>query len=194
MDGRGVLCGPRFGPRCPCGHRSPEKGISTALRVTGRLSFLLFWPAYAGSAIAVLFGRRFALLARYGREFGLAFASAQLVHVALVVWLIANSSEPVLERIMPFFALGVVWTYVLAFSSAKRLQNLFSPDLWRTLRNLGIEYIALVFFADFVLAPIQSGTTRPIAYVPFALLLIFGSLLRVSVMVRRGRWAPLPAS
>jgi hypothetical protein len=171
-----------------------EKAISTALRLTGRLSFLLFWPAYAGSATAALFGPRFARLVRHGREFGLAFASAQLVHVALVAWLIANSSEPVLLRIMPFFAIGVVWTYVLAFSSTKLLQNLFRPDLWQTLRNLGVEYIALVFFADLVLGPIQSGTARPIAYVPFALPLISGSLLRVAAMGRQRQWAPLTVS
>jgi hypothetical protein len=127
-----------------------------ALRLTGRLSFLFFWPAYVASAIATLFGRGFTILARYGREFGLAFASAQLVHIGLVVWLSANSPGPVLERVMPFFAIGVIWTYILAFSSVKRFQHVFRPNLWRIFRNLGVEYIALVFFADFILGPIQS--------------------------------------
>src|SRR5215469_14885114 len=36
-----------------------EKGTGTALHLTGRLSFLLFWPAYAGAATATLFGPRF---------------------------------------------------------------------------------------------------------------------------------------
>jgi hypothetical protein len=171
-----------------------EKGLSLALRSTGRLSFLFFWPAYAGGAITVLFGNRFAILARHGREFGLAFASAQLVHVALVMWLASNSPGPVVERVMPFFAVGVLWTSVLAFSSARLLQNLFIPDLWRTLRNLGVEYIALIFFADFVLGPIQSGTAQPIAYVPFASLLIFGSLLRIAAAVRQRQWVLLTVS
>jgi hypothetical protein len=165
--------------------RAGEQGITTALRLTGRLSFLFFWPAYAGSAIAVLFGRRFGLFARYGREFGLAYASAQLVHVALVTWLIWGSHRPLTEGIMPFFAVGVVWTYVLAFSSVERLQQLFNPNFWRILRNLGLEYIALVFFADFVFGPIEGGVKHPIAYVPFALLLIVGSLLRVAAIARR---------
>jgi hypothetical protein len=167
-----------------------EKGISMALRLTGRLSFLLFWPAYAGGAMAVLLGRRFTILARYGHEFGLAFASAQLVHAALVVWLISNAPRPLLEGVMPFFAVGVAWTYVLAFSSVERLQHVFSPDLWRIFRNLGVEYIAFVFFADFVLGPIEGGVEHPIAYVPFSLLLIFGALIRMTALVRRSASGP----
>jgi hypothetical protein len=169
-----------------------ENAIGMALRLTGRLSFLFFWPAYAGSATAVLFGRRFAILARYGREFGLAFASAQLVHFALVISLIWISHRPVAEGIMPFFAVGIVWTYLLAFSSAERLQHVFSPNLWRMFRNVGVEYIAFVFFADFVTGPIQGGVKHPIAYVPFSLLLIFGSLLRMAAMVRHSGlgWGP----
>jgi hypothetical protein len=59
--------------------------VGVALRVTARWSLLLFWLAYAGSAMATLWGPRFTALARHGREFGLAFASAQLVHVVLIL-------------------------------------------------------------------------------------------------------------
>lgn len=162
-----------------------ERGTAIALRVTGRLSFLLFWPAYAGGAVATLFGPRFGILARHGRDFGLAFASAQLPHLGLVVWIGWISHESVMEAAMPFFAVGIVWTYVLAFSSVARVYNAFSPDLWRILRNVGLEYIALAFFADFVIGPIQNGGRRPIEYVPFAIPLIAGSLLRLAALVRR---------
>jgi hypothetical protein len=162
-----------------------DQGISMALRLTGRLSFLFFWPAYAGSAVAFLFGRRFGIITRFGREFGLAYASAQLVHLALVGWLVWRSREPAQDSIMPFFAIGIAWTYILAFSSVRPLQQLFDRDLWRIFRHLGLEYIALVFFADFVFGPIENGVQSPIEYLPFALLLISGSLLRMAVMVGR---------
>ncbi len=132
-----------------------EKGTGIALHMTGRLSFLLFWPAYAGTAMAALFGPRFTILSRHGRDFGLAYASAHLVHVGVVVHLVLISGRPIMEAIMPFFAVGVVWTYVLAISSLKRFSNLFSPSSWRVLRNIGLEYLALVFFADLVLLPIE---------------------------------------
>jgi hypothetical protein len=48
--------------------------------VTVRFSFLLFWPAYAGSALWALFGQTFLPLKRRGREFGLAFASVHRPH------------------------------------------------------------------------------------------------------------------
>jgi hypothetical protein len=162
-----------------------ERGTGIALRVTGRLSFLLFWPAYAGGAIAALFAPRFGILARRGRNFGLAFASAQLPHLGLVVWIGWISHQSVVEAAMPFFAVGIGWTYVLALSSVERIDNAFSPNLWRILRTVGLEYIALVFFADFVIGPIQHGGRRPIEYVPFAILLIVGSLLRIAAIVRR---------
>ncbi len=167
-----------------------DNRLSIALRLTGRLSFLLFWPAYAGAAMAALFGPRFGILARNGRVFGLAYASAQLPHLGLVVlsgWL---SHRSVAEAAMPFFAVGIVWTYVLALSSVERVYNAFSPSLWRVLRTVGLEYIALVFFADFVVGPIQQGDRHPIRYVPFAILLIVGSLLRLAAIVRRPGLGP----
>jgi hypothetical protein len=161
-----------------------EKGTGIALRLTGRLSFLLFWPAYAGGAMAALFGSHFGILARHRRDFGLAYAAAQLVHIGLVAHLVSISDQPITESIMPFFAIGVVWTYVLALSSVERLSKLFSPNLWRVLRNVGLEYLALVFFADLVLLPINTHTKHPFEYLPFSVLIIVGPILRVAAAAR----------
>ena len=62
------------------------KGIDIvqALRLTARWSFLLFWLAYAGGAMATLFGPTLKPIAAHAREFGLAYAAAQLVHLGLV--------------------------------------------------------------------------------------------------------------
>src|ERR1700751_2625498 len=70
---------------------SDNKGIRLSLELTARWSFLLFWLAYAGNAVAVLFGP--VRLAGHGREFGLAFASAHLVHIGLVIWLYQISAR-----------------------------------------------------------------------------------------------------
>src|SRR5271169_1487085 len=66
---------------------APEHKLSLALRSTARWSFLLFWLASVGGALATLFGSRFKELAARARDFGLAFASAHLVHLGLVAWL-----------------------------------------------------------------------------------------------------------
>src|SRR6516165_1350098 len=70
-----------------------ERGTTIALRLTARWSFVLFWFAYTGSAIARLFGSHLVGLAPHGRNFGLAFASAQVVHVGLVLWLFYLAPE-----------------------------------------------------------------------------------------------------
>jgi hypothetical protein len=64
-----------------------ERGTIAALQVTARFSFLLFWLAYTGGAMTALFGPAFEPFKKRAREFGLAFASAHLVHIALVAWL-----------------------------------------------------------------------------------------------------------
>jgi hypothetical protein len=55
----------------------------------------MFWPAYTGSVLTTLFGPAFEPIKRRTREFGLAFASAHLVHLALVAWLIRPTSRDV---------------------------------------------------------------------------------------------------
>jgi hypothetical protein len=62
-----------------------KQGTDVALRVTARLSFMLFWPAYAAGAMTALFGPAFKPFKQRTRRFGLAFASAHCVHIALVV-------------------------------------------------------------------------------------------------------------
>jgi hypothetical protein len=60
--------------------------------------------AYAGGAIAELFGPALGPLARRGREFGLAYAAAQLIHVGLVVWLFQITSRlPLSGKVLVLF-------------------------------------------------------------------------------------------
>jgi hypothetical protein len=74
-----------------------ERGTNIALQVTARFSFLLFWPAYVAGATTALFGSVFEPLKKRVREFGLSFASAHLVHLALVAWLIYIGRAPPCE-------------------------------------------------------------------------------------------------
>jgi hypothetical protein len=165
------------------------RGMVLALQMTARWSFLLFWLAYVGGAAANVFGDRFAVLARHGREFGLAFASAQLLHVALVIWFIHMATGPV--GAMVFFWAGIICTYLLACFSWPRLRDAMGPRLWRMSRTLMVEYIALVFASDFILGPLQADgfAQYPSTYLPFALMLIGGAALRAAAYARTYRSA-----
>lgn len=162
-----------------------EGGTALALRMTARWCFLLFWPAYAGSALAKLCGPRFAILARHGREFGLAFAAALSVHVSLVLWLMAVAADQ--RTPMLFFWAGVACTYALALFSLPRLRDWLGPRLWRILCEGALQYIALVFAVDFILEPLQAnGADKyPLGYLPFVLMLAGGVVLRFTVQMRQ---------
>jgi hypothetical protein len=139
-----------------------------------------FLAAYVGSAMALVFGQRFDGLARRGRELGLAFASAQLVHVGLVLWLYYMAVGP--GGAMVFFWLGILCTYLLALFSLPWLQSLLGPRLWRLFRTITLEYIALAFATDFILGPLHArGFDKfPPTYLPFVLMLIGGAGLRIA--------------
>lgn len=162
-----------------------ETGTALALRVTARWCFVLFWPAYAGGALAKFFGPRFAVLARYGREFGLAFAAALSVHIGLVLWLLDVAANQ--RTLMLFFWVGVACTYLLAAFSLPRLRDWLGLRLWRTLSEAAMQYIALVFAVDFIVDPLQaSGVDRyPLSYLPFVLMLVGGATLRLAARIRR---------
>jgi hypothetical protein len=167
-----------------------DQGTAVALRATARWSFLLFLPAYAGGALARLWPR-LSGLARHGRELGLAYASAQLVHVGLVVWFIHIAAAA--SGAMLFFWIGIFCTYCLALFSLPWLQNALGPPLWRILRAIALEYIAITFAADFITLHAQNLGKHPLSYLPFALMLVGAAGLRF-VVFWDGRLRPLGKS
>jgi hypothetical protein len=161
-----------------------EKGIGGALLATGRLAFLFFWAAYAGSALASLFGPTFQPLKQRAREFGLAFASVQLVHLALVAWLCLIGAAPSASTFV-FFGIAIVWTYLLALFSIGRLQRALGPKSWWLLRTVGMNYIAYAFFVDFLRDPFHGGAKHLVAYLPFTVLAIAGPILRLAASAQQ---------
>ena len=164
--------------------------IRLALEITARWSFLLFWLAYAGGAMAKLFSGA-AVLAGKGRELGLAFAAAHLVHVALVVRLYQISARaPLSEGLFLFFAAGLFFTYLLAALSFGNLVKTIGPVAWRWIRLIGMNYILIAFGRDFLLPvihpkPAQMNAAHFLAYLPFAVLTIAAPLLVLAVTMRR---------
>jgi hypothetical protein len=88
---------------------------------------------------------------------------------------------------MIFFWVGILFTYLLALISLPQLRNVLGVRLWRVILNVGLEYIALVFAADFIIIPLQvSGfVSYPLSYVPFALMLLAGVAFRLGAFARQ---------
>jgi hypothetical protein len=163
----------------------PGERVTGALRATARWSFMLFWFATVGRALATLFGSRFQALARRGRELGLCYASAHLAHLGVVAWVFYQALTNSLQIPSPtFFGIAVFWTYLIAVLSIKRVADRLNQRTCRILRLIGIEYIALAFLVDFYKDPFQGGLAHVAAYAPFAVLAIAGPLLRLAATVK----------
>ena len=168
-------------------HGTDNKATRLALELTARFSFVLFWLAYAGGAIATLF--RIEALAGRGRDFGLAFAAAHLVHIGLVIWLgVLMGKVPLSGGLLLFFLAGLFFTYLLAFLSFGGARAL--GPLWRPLRFIGMNYILIAFARDFVLPvlypkPSQYNVAHFVAYAPFAAASILAPLLVLAVTLRQ---------
>lgn len=154
-----------------------ERGTDDALLVTARFSFLLFWLAYSGSAMAALFGPTFRIVKEHARDFGLAFASAHLVHIGLVIWLCLIGAAPPLG-VFVFFGIALFWIYLLAILSIDRLHRAMGRTWWWVLSTVGLNYIAYAFAVDFVRLPSGGVAGYLVFYLPFAILSIAGPVLR----------------
>ncbi len=161
-----------------------ERGTSMALQATARLSFLLFLPAYAGGAAAALFGPVFQPLRRRSREFGLAFASAHLVHLGLVAWLSYLGAAPPLS-VFIFFGIAAFWTYLLALFSIGGLQARLGSWGWWLFRTVALNYIAYAFAVDFLRVPMLGDFKHIAGYLPFAFLSLAAPLVRLAAFLQR---------
>ncbi|HEX3846331.1 MAG TPA: hypothetical protein VHV81_03040 [Steroidobacteraceae bacterium] len=177
-----VLCVYYLGP--------PGDKLSTALRATARWSLLWFTLATTGSALTTLFGSRFERLAQRGRDFGLSFAAAHLNHVALVAWYLVASREPHAFEPLMFFAVGLVWVYLLALLSLSgSLRSMLSARWWRIIRTVGVEYIAFVFLSELASRAFGKGPANLLVYLPFLAVSVCGPLLRIAALIKRWRLA-----
>jgi hypothetical protein len=74
---------------------------------------------------------------------------------------------------------------LLAVLSIQHVSTRLDPVTWRRLRLLGVEYISLVFIADFLKKPFHGGTANFVVYLPFVILALAAPLLRLAAWVKR---------
>jgi hypothetical protein len=163
-----------------------EQGVGFANVSAARVAFIFFWLAYVSGSLAALLGTRFVALARHRREFGLAFAAALFVHLILVGWLFRIAAQqPLSDAWIAYFAIGAVCVYALALGSARQFRDITTTRAWRLFSAIALNYVAFLFFRDFVLLPLLDGTRIPLSGLPFAVLSVAGPLLRLAAGLRR---------
>ena len=165
---------------------SPTHRLGMALRATARWSFLWFCLATYGGALSTLFGSRFQALAVQGRDFGLAFASAHSVHLALVAWLLYTSPYAIPPLYLIVFSIGVFWVYVLAtFSLSGTLSARLGPRRGKILRTIGVEYLAFAFAFEFANRILDGNRANALHYFPLFAAAVGGPLLRIAATLKR---------
>lgn len=169
---------------------SGEEGTVLALRLTARWSFLWFWAACTAGAWAALLGPRLRTVAARGRELGLAYAAAHVVHVALVAWLYWIAVHPPGRGTLEFFGVAVLFTYLLALLSFPRFASRLTPRTVSVIRAVGVEYILLAFLVDFAQEPLRLTVGHVLGYGAFLALCLLAYVLRVSALLWRLRGRP----
>ncbi len=174
--------------------RTPHmhESLGIALAASARVAFLIFWPAYVGSALTSLFGDRFLALRKHARNLGLAFAAALLVHLGFVARLCAVGHPPP-AQVFVVFGTAAISTYFLALLSIGGVRQTMPPALWPFLRTVAMNYIAFAFLIDFVKFPLNDLRDAAL-YMPFAALSTVGPLLRLAAWMQklsRTRTAPV---
>jgi len=169
-----------------------KSGIPLALKTTARLAFLFFFSAYAGGALTALFGDVFLPVKKRGRELGLAFAAAILVHLSVVACLCVLGPVPS-KRTFAIFGAAAVSALLLVCLSFPWARRRLPDNLWPPLRLIATNYIAFAFAYDFVQFSPSADVLEDIAYLPFAALAILGPALRLAAWVK-ARPAPLASA
>jgi hypothetical protein len=168
------------------GIADPSQRLGMALRATARWSFLWFCLATYGGALTTLFGSGFQPLASWGRDFGLAFAAAHLVHISLVVRLLYRSPEPFPRVPLIIFSIGIFWIYLLAMISlSSTLSARLGPRRWKNVRTIGVEYIALAFAFEFGGKILDDNRANALYYSPLFAAAVAGPLLRLAASIKR---------
>ncbi len=164
----------------------PKDQLGLALRWTARWSFVWFCLASWSAALGILFGVRLRPLAMRAREFGLAFASAHVVHVALVAYMLYRATTPFARQPLIFFGVGVGFVYVMALITlSARLREILGPHAWRAFRIVGIEYINYAYYSDFSGRTFHKGVINFLIYAPFLALTLAGPLVRLSALLKK---------
>jgi hypothetical protein len=163
-----------------------KAGIVLALRLTARAAFPLFWLAYAGGALATLFGPVFEPLRRQVRVFGLAFVASMTVHLVLVATLCMIGAAPAASVFVIFGTAGACM-YALALFSIARLRQALGPRGWKVLSFAAMNYLGLAFLYDFSNDFFAGGLKHALFYWPFLALTLAGAALRFAASLRAGR-------
>lgn len=158
-----------------------EEAVRAALKVSGRLSLLLFLVTLVTGPLA---SRGVALaraLVPYRGRVGMALAGAQVTHAILIgglLWVSPDASFPLRFAVVGGFA-GYLAILAMAVSSFSWSVRWLGAAARARIHAVGAWYLIVLFVYDLLLKPAMSGRLAEPSYWPFALLLVAGLVLKL---------------
>ena len=134
-----------------------EDGLRRMIRVSGRVSALVFSVAFATSSLQRLLPNQGTLwLLHNRRQVGLLFAWSQLLHLLALVALGQWYPEPFLVHLSAVTLTGgglaYFFTFAMAATSNDRAARWLGPARWRRFHQVGSWWIWIIFAQTITLA------------------------------------------
>jgi sulfoxide reductase heme-binding subunit YedZ len=156
-----------------------REGFLAAARLTARWSFVWFIVVWSASALARLWPGGWRAWLLYNRRgFGLAFASAHLIHAGFFLTAILGFGADTSLKTVIGGGLGYVFVILLALTSSDYWVRKLTPRGWKLLHTIGVTYIALIFFTSYLG---RLETNPPLAYATL-------SAMAVALTLRIAAW------
>lgn len=173
----------------------PETSVTSALRWTGRLAFLLFLIPWLASPLKTLSpGNLSRSLLRWRRLAGIAFGGVQVVHLYLIVMLFRIFGDPGVDSATLIVGgMGIGLAMVMLATSFDGPLRLIGSRTWKALHRSGLYVFGLIYFFDFLVAPLAFSTGEILPYLPFMALTALALVLRISAIVVERRQSGVAA-
>ena len=149
-----------------------EEGVRILVRLTARISFVLFCAAFVASSLRALWPNSFTTwLLRNRRYVGVGFAFAHFVHFGTLVLLRETYPAVWAELVTPGLIIlggsGYVFIALMTATSFDNTTRWLGAKRWKTLHLIGGYVIWLVFVLTYI-----PRAVRSVVFVPAAVLVL----------------------
>jgi len=163
------------------------EAMKLSLIWTGRLAFFVFLIPFFASPLRSLFKTDFTrLIMRWRRIAGISYGGIQVVHLCQIYWMFRiTASQPVDDDMLYIGGFGLFLVMGMLVTSFDRATKAIGRKNWKILHKSGFYICSFIYFYDFVIEPIELGTSDE--YVLYAALTLGAMILRTIVMIRPKR-------
>jgi hypothetical protein len=160
--------------------------VSSGLRWTGRLAFLVFLVPWLASPLQKLYPSAISqLLLRWRRQAGIAFGSIQVVHLGLIVGLYQIYEDPGVDAAtLVVGGAGILLAMFMLITSFDGPLQLVGSRAWKALHRSGIYVCGFIYFFDFLVAPFLADYDL-LAYAPLMVLTAVAIGLRTMALLKK---------